>query len=69
MGIKIHNSLPSELKRIENVEVFKNKLKTLFITKLFYDLIGNRTCDLTACNIVTQPTTLSRAPTTSPFEK
>jgi hypothetical protein len=27
MGIKIHSSLPPELKRIENFKVFKNKLK------------------------------------------
>jgi hypothetical protein len=33
VGIKIHNSLPPELKGIQNVKVFKNK--KLFITKLF----------------------------------
>jgi hypothetical protein len=30
--------------------------------KKFDDLIGNRTCDLPACSIVPQPTTLPRAP-------
>jgi hypothetical protein len=29
MGIKIHNNLPSELKRIETFKVFKNKLNYL----------------------------------------
>jgi hypothetical protein len=31
VGIKIHN-LPSELKRVENFEVFKNKLKSYYET-------------------------------------
>jgi hypothetical protein len=28
MGIKMHDNLPSELKRIENFKVFKNTLKS-----------------------------------------
>jgi hypothetical protein len=34
MGIKIHNSLPPELKRIENFEVFKNKLRRYLLKTL-----------------------------------
>jgi hypothetical protein len=37
MGIKIHN-LPSELKRIENFKVFKNKLKSYLLQNCFYSL-------------------------------
>jgi hypothetical protein len=36
MGIKIHNSLPPELKRIENFKVFKNKLKSYLLQNCFY---------------------------------
>jgi hypothetical protein len=32
MGIKIHNSLPPESKRIENFKVFKNELKSYYRT-------------------------------------
>jgi hypothetical protein len=38
MGIKIHNSLPPELKRIENFKVFKNKLKSDLLQNCFYSL-------------------------------
>jgi hypothetical protein len=31
------------------------------------DLIGNRTCDLAACSIVPQSTTLSRAPSSTKY--
>jgi hypothetical protein len=31
MGIKIHNNLPSELKRTENFKVFKNKLESYLL--------------------------------------
>jgi hypothetical protein len=31
MGIQIHNNLPSELKRIESVKFFKNKLKSYLL--------------------------------------
>jgi hypothetical protein len=35
MAIKIHNKLPSELKRIENLKGFKNKLESyLFSTSV-----------------------------------
>jgi hypothetical protein len=36
MGIKIHNNLPFKLKRIENVKVFKNKLKSYILQNCFY---------------------------------
>jgi hypothetical protein len=32
MGIKIHNNLASELKWVENFNVFKNKLKSYYKT-------------------------------------
>jgi hypothetical protein len=38
MGIKIHNNLPSELKRIENLKVFKNKLKSYLLQNCFHSL-------------------------------
>jgi hypothetical protein len=38
MGIKIHNNLPSEWKRIENFKVFKNKLKSYLLQNCFYSL-------------------------------
>jgi hypothetical protein len=38
IGIKIHNNLPSELKRIENFKVFKNKLKSYLLQNCFYSL-------------------------------
>jgi hypothetical protein len=31
MGIKRHNNLPTELKRIDNFKVFKNKLKSYLL--------------------------------------
>jgi hypothetical protein len=31
--------------------------------EIYSDLIGNRNCDLPACSMVPQPTTLPRAPT------
>jgi hypothetical protein len=37
MGIKIHN-LPSELKRVENFKVFKNKFKSYLLQNCFYSL-------------------------------
>jgi hypothetical protein len=37
MAIKIHNLL-SELKRIENFKVFKNKLKSYLLQTCFYSL-------------------------------
>jgi hypothetical protein len=36
MGIKIHNGIPSELKRTENFKVFKNKLKCYLLQNCFY---------------------------------
>jgi hypothetical protein len=38
MGIKIHNNLPLEIKRIENVKVFKNKLKSYLLQNCFHSL-------------------------------
>jgi hypothetical protein len=38
MGIQIHNNLPSELKRIKNFKVFKNKLKSYLIQNCFNSL-------------------------------
>jgi hypothetical protein len=38
MGIKIHNSLSPELRRIKHFEVFKNKLKSYFLQNRFYSL-------------------------------
>jgi hypothetical protein len=38
MGIKIHNNLPSKLKRIENVSDFKNKLKSYLLQNCFCSL-------------------------------
>jgi hypothetical protein len=38
MGIKIHNSLPPDLKRIENFKVFENKLKSYLLQNCFYSL-------------------------------
>jgi hypothetical protein len=40
MGIKIHNNLPSELRKIENFKVFKNKLKSHLLKNCFYSLQG-----------------------------
>jgi hypothetical protein len=36
MGIKIHNNLPSELKRIGNFKVVKNKLKSYLLHNCFF---------------------------------
>jgi hypothetical protein len=36
MGIKIHNSLLPELKRIDNFKVLKNKLKRYLLQNCFY---------------------------------
>jgi hypothetical protein len=36
MAIKIHNSLPPELKRIENFGVSKNKLRSYLLQNCFY---------------------------------
>jgi hypothetical protein len=36
MGIKIHNNLPSELRRIENFKVFKNKLKSYLLQNFLF---------------------------------
>jgi hypothetical protein len=38
MGIKIFNSLPLELKSIENFKVFKKKTEKLFVTWSFFTL-------------------------------
>jgi hypothetical protein len=38
MGIKIHNNLPSELKRVENFKIFKNKFKSYLLQNRFYSL-------------------------------
>jgi hypothetical protein len=38
------------------------RLEGLSKLKIFNDLIGNRTCDILACSIVPEPTTLPRAP-------
>jgi hypothetical protein len=38
------------------------RLEGLGKLKKFNDLIGNRTCDLPACSIMPQPTTLPRDP-------
>jgi hypothetical protein len=38
MGIKLHNSLPTELKRIRNFKVFKNKLNCYLLQNCFYSL-------------------------------
>jgi hypothetical protein len=38
------------------------QLEGLGTQKKFNDLMGNRTRDLPACSIVSQPTTLPRAP-------
>lgn len=38
VGIKIHNSLPPELKGIGNVKVFKNKLNRYLLQNCFYSL-------------------------------
>jgi hypothetical protein len=35
MGIKIHDTLPYKLKRIENVKVLKNKLKVIYYKTIF----------------------------------
>jgi hypothetical protein len=40
MGIKIFNSLPPELKSVENVKVFKKKLKNYLLHRAFYSLQG-----------------------------
>jgi hypothetical protein len=36
MGIKIHNNLTSELKRIGNFKVFKNKLKSYILQNFLF---------------------------------
>jgi hypothetical protein len=36
MGIKIFNSLPQELKSVENFKVFKKKMKNYLSHKAFY---------------------------------
>jgi hypothetical protein len=38
MGIKLHNNLPTEIKRIENFKDFKNKLKIFLLQNCFYSL-------------------------------
>jgi hypothetical protein len=38
MGIKIHNSLPPELKRTDNFKVLKNKLKRYLLQNSIYSL-------------------------------
>jgi hypothetical protein len=38
MEIKLHNNLPTEIKRIENFKDFKNKLKFFLLQNCFYSL-------------------------------
>jgi hypothetical protein len=38
MGIKIHNRLPPELKRIETFQEVTNKLKSYLLQNCFYSL-------------------------------
>jgi hypothetical protein len=38
MGIKLHNNLPTEIKRIENFKDFKYKLKFFLLQNCFYPL-------------------------------
>jgi hypothetical protein len=38
MGTKIHNNLPFKIKCIENVKVFKNKLKVIYYQNCFCSL-------------------------------
>jgi hypothetical protein len=35
MGIKIHNKLPFELKRMENFKIFRNQLKVIYYKTVF----------------------------------
>ena len=36
MGIKLHNNLPTETKRIENFKDFKSKLKSFYYKTAFF---------------------------------
>jgi hypothetical protein len=38
MGIKIYNSLPSEIKTTQNFKAFKRKLKDYLLLSAFYSL-------------------------------
>jgi hypothetical protein len=38
MGTKIFNGLPTELKNVKNVNVFKKKLKSYLLNSVFYSL-------------------------------
>ena len=38
MGVKLYNKLPNHLKNLENIQLFRKKLKFFLLLQMFYSI-------------------------------